>query len=337
MLGHYLFKNIRQWSSPTIRSHLYRTKSKETADRDGKKILETPKDIIAPGSAQHNDLQSFLKYASRQNLSSTNATYIGTLYEYTVASALRRLGFTLTRTGRTADLGIDLIGHWKVPSLPAPVRVIVQCKGHNKSLGPAYARELEGAFVGAPARWASEGTFGFLAAPMKATRGMRDALIRSRLPMGFLQVTNEGKILQLVWNHEATQRGLEGLGVTARFKPAKEGGRLEEEIALTWKGLSLSSTQEQEATTVLEQKSQTAEVLSNATGDTVVKKRGRPRKIEEPELKKRGRPRKELEMNGKTKTTLAKAKVPKDTKSKVKVTKSRNDSKLLSRGQKKKG
>lgn len=63
--------------------------------------------------------------------------------------------------------------------------------------------------------------------------------------MGFLQVTVEGKVLQFVWNHEAAQQGLEGMGVTNRFTPqveekGSEGNGLEQEIALTWKGRTLS-------------------------------------------------------------------------------------------------
>jgi hypothetical protein len=335
MFGRHLIRGIRPRLLPTVRSQLCRFKSTEAADNYEKNGIEKPKYIIAPGSEQHNDLQSFLKYASRQNLLSTNATYIGTLYEYTVASAMRSLGFTLTRTGRTSDLGIDLLGHWEVPSLPAPIRVIVQCKGHLKPLGPAYVRELEGAFVGAPARWASEGTFGFLVAPTKATRGMRDALIRSGLPMGFLQVTNEGKILQFVWNHEATQRGLEGLGITSRFTPAKKGEGLEEEIALTWNGWSLSKEQQQSEAVVIDAEASTIKECSSATEMTTPKKRGRLRKIEEPEVKKRGRPRKDVDLIAKK--ASIKTMAPKKIERKVKVTQDRKDPKSLSRGQKKKG
>jgi hypothetical protein len=82
---------------------------------------------------------------------------------------------------------------------------------------------------------------------MQATKGMRDALIRSHVPMGFLQVTAEGKVLQFIWNHEAAQKGLEGLGVATRFNTNGVNG-VEQEIALTWNGWTLSREQ-QEATT----------------------------------------------------------------------------------------
>jgi hypothetical protein len=209
------------------------------------KSLEKPT-MIVPGSEQHNDIQSFLDYAERLELSQTSTVFVGTHYEYTVASTLQNLGFDLTRTGKASDYGIDLLGHWNVPSLPKPIRVLLQCKAHNKGLAPANVRELEGAFPGAPAGWKGGGVMGFLVATNQATKGMRDALIRSHLPMGFLQVTAEKRVLQFVWNHEAAQQGLEGMGVTNRFTPqldekgSVEGNGLEQEIALTWNGWTLS-------------------------------------------------------------------------------------------------
>lgn len=192
--------------------------------------------MIDPGSEHHNDLPSFTAYAKRLSLSESSTVYVGTRYEYVVASSLSRLGFQLTRTGRQSDRGIDLLGHWHVPSLPSPLRVLLQCKAYNKKLTPANVRELEGSFTGAPAGWQGEGVLGFLATTSPATQGMRDALGRSRLPVGFLQIDSEGKVLQFLWNHEAGQRGLEGLGVTTRFKPGSEGGGVDAEIGLTWKG-----------------------------------------------------------------------------------------------------
>lgn len=226
-----------------------------------KSLEKAPKEkssVIAPGSEQHNDLSSFLDYAKRLELAETSTVYVGTHYEYTVASSLRSLGFDLTRTGRASDYGIDLLGHWSVPSLPKPIRVLLQCKAHSKGLTPANVRELEGAFPGAPAGWRGGGVLGFLVATNQATKGMRDALIRSHLPMGFLQVTAEGTVLQFIWNQEAAQQGLEGMGVTNRFTPQREekkrdGNGLEQEIALTWKGWTLRK----ENAEVVEQKAGT--------------------------------------------------------------------------------
>jgi hypothetical protein len=220
-------------------------KAVKSLEKPSKKGETKKANIIAPGSEKHNDIQSFLDYAKRLELSNASTVYVGTHYEYTVALSLQSLGFDLTRTGRASDYGIDLLGHWNVPSLPKPIRVLLQCKAHNKGLTPANVRELEGAFPGAPAGWRGGGVMGFLVATNQATKGMRDALIRSHLPMGFLQVTAEGKVLQFVWNHEAAEQGLGGMGVTNRFTPQpeeqrNEGNGLEQEIALTWKGWTLS-------------------------------------------------------------------------------------------------
>jgi hypothetical protein len=201
--------------------------------------------IIAHGSGQHNDIESFLNHARALNPLQKSTVYVGTHYEYTVASSLQSLGFNLTRTGRASDYGIDLLGHWSVPSLPKPIRVLLQCKAHNKGLAPANIRELEGAFPGAPAGWRGGGVMGFLVATYPATKGMRDGLIRSSLPMGFLQVTAGGRVVQFVWNREAAQQGLEGMGVTNRFTPLTDedgrsgGNGFEQEIALTWNGQTL--------------------------------------------------------------------------------------------------
>ncbi|KAF2435947.1 hypothetical protein EJ08DRAFT_645617 [Tothia fuscella] len=271
MLGRLSFRGIRCPSFTPCRC--YRTKSKETIPKNGKTSkVET---TITAGSDQHNDLPSFLEYAARQKLSPTSPVYVGTRYEYLVAFPLRQLGFTLTRTGRASDYGIDLLGHWSVPSHPSPLRVLLQCKAHAKSLSPAHIRELEGAFTGAPAGWKGEGVMGFLAATSSATKGMRDALVRSKVPMGYLQVTDEGRVLQFIWNNEATVRGLEGMGVTARYGP--EVG--EREVVLTWKGWSI---RREEAEVVVVEKKRGAKTSAEQTS-TEPKKRGRPRKLEASE------------------------------------------------------
>jgi hypothetical protein len=73
---------------------------------------------------------------------------------------------------------------------------------------------------------------GFLVAPSEATKGMRDAMVKSRLPLGFMRVTREGKVLQMLWNQRAGLWGLEGFAVTMRF--GKEGR--EQEIVMTRNG-----------------------------------------------------------------------------------------------------
>lgn len=247
-------------------------KSLEKAPEEKDVELLKKSNVIAPGSEQHNDLSSFLDYAKRLELAESSTVYVGTHYEYTVAQSLQSLAFDLTRTGRASDYGIDLLGHWNVPSLPKPIRVLLQCKAHNKGLTPANVRELEGAFTGAPAGWRGGGVLGFLVATNQATKGMRDALIRSHLPMGFLQVTAEGTVLQFIWNYEAAQQGLEGMGVTNRFTPQsvekkRDGNGLGQEIALTWKGWTLSkeNTEAVEQTVDTETKSRAAKTESRTT------------------------------------------------------------------------
>lgn len=201
-----------------------------------RKPKSTPDDLaITHGSTRHTTLAQFLAHASASNLSKTSTVYRGTHYEYTVAASLSRLRFSLTRVGRTADLGIDLLGHWAVPSLPAPLRILVQCKAEAPK--PSMVRELEGAMVGAPARFRGQGTVAVLAAAKEATKGVRDAVGRSGIPMAFLNVGVEGKVRQFVWNQAAVAAGLDGVGVGLRYLPGGEA-----DVVLTWKGLPLPSS-----------------------------------------------------------------------------------------------
>ncbi|EEP81654.1 conserved hypothetical protein [Uncinocarpus reesii 1704] len=109
-------------------------------------------------TSQHNDLPSFLAYATRTSLSPSSTTYVGTHYEYTVLHALRSHSLNLTRIGGRADSGIDLVGTWHLPSHAHPLRVIVQCKAFRNKLGPNLIRELEGTFAGAPSAGGDQGS-----------------------------------------------------------------------------------------------------------------------------------------------------------------------------------
>lgn len=198
---------------------------------------------ITPGSENHDDLPSFLAYAERVNLLPDKAVYVGTHYEYTVADALKRLGFALTRTGRQSDHGIDLIGTWTLNLFPFPLRVFAQCKASNQKLNPANVRELEGAFNAAPASWRGEDVLGLLAGTQNATKGVRDALVRSRWPIGFLKISREGLVEQFLWNKGAAERGLEGVDVGMRYVLAKDadGGDIKE-VILNWKGQEIPAS-----------------------------------------------------------------------------------------------
>ncbi|OMP82097.1 Required for respiratory growth protein 7, mitochondrial [Diplodia seriata] len=297
------------------------TPTRGAASSSSKKKTSAPTEpAIAPGSEHHHDLPSFLAYASRVNLEPNRSVYVGTHYEYTVAATLKRLGFRLTRTGRASDFGIDLLGTWHLPipkttrtkrriavasdngaggdddssrsrdGSQAPLRVLVQCKASNTILNPKNVRELEGAFTGAPARWREEDFLGLLATTKKATKGVMEALGRSRWPMGFLKVEPDGRVEQFLWNASARARGLEGLGVTLRYMvdERNEDGQVKSDIALTWLGRPLpyvDLTEEAEALPALQMK--IADIVEEEASDTA------PEGVEEkPEKKKRGKSRK---------------------------------------------
>ena len=164
-------------------------------------------------AAAHRDLASFLTYAKRAGVNPASTVFVGTRYEYTVQSSLRRYGFQLERTGGRSDLGIDLVGHWRIPSSSLDARVFVQCKAGSQKTRPSMLRELEGAFVGAPVGWKGPGVLGFLVTEQTATRGVRDSLRRSQWPMGLMCCSKEGQVSQMVWNQKACEAGLDGLEV----------------------------------------------------------------------------------------------------------------------------
>lgn len=185
-----------------------------------------------PITSHHNDLASFLDYAGRTGLDPESKTYMGTHYEYTVAQTLARYGFSLQRIGGRSDYGIDLLGTWSVTSAKEPLHVLIQCKALARKAGPHLVRELEGAFVGAPTGWRGSGVLGLLVALNPATKGVRESLGRSRWPMGYMALSKEGQLQQLLWNNRAEEEGLEGLGIGVRHTGESD----EQQIVLTWKG-----------------------------------------------------------------------------------------------------
>ncbi|KAI9769816.1 MAG: hypothetical protein M1840_003810 [Geoglossum simile] len=179
----------------------------------------------------HHDIPSFLAHASRAGLLASSPTHIGTLYEYTVASALRRLGFELSRVGGRADGGIDLLGTWGLAGQGRAMPTLVQCKSSKRAAGPSVVRELEGAFAAAPAGWRGDGVVGCLVTTQGATRGVREAMGRSAAPLGFLKVDAAGRIEQMLWNRAVDRAGLEGWAVGLRH--LDRGGK---EVVLMRKG-----------------------------------------------------------------------------------------------------
>ncbi|KAK4644368.1 hypothetical protein QC761_304155 [Podospora bellae-mahoneyi] len=191
---------------------------------------------LAP-TTNHSSLPTFLTYASHTSLDSTSTVYIGTHYEYTAILSLTSLAFTLHRVGGRSDYGIDLLGFWSpIPNSPdPPLRVLAQCKV-TKTAKPVYIRELEGAFVGAPPGWRSKGVIGALVAEKTATKGVRDAIGRSKWPMMYIVCSREGVVSQMLWNQRAVEEGgLEGLGVGRKYRVVEDGEQVEE-VMLTWRG-----------------------------------------------------------------------------------------------------
>lgn len=164
-----------------------------------------------------HDLASFLADSARTGLDPNSNIYVGTHYEYMVASALSPLGFDLRRVGGVSDRGIDFLGTWSVPSSPgSPLRVVVQCKA-SKLIGPNIIRELEGTVLSAPAGWRGHGAMGFLVADRVASKGMRDGMLNSQAPIGFIHCDKTGRVSQILWNRRAEDQGLVGMGVGLRY------------------------------------------------------------------------------------------------------------------------
>ena len=187
-------------------------------------------------TSPHHDLASFLAHAARTGVPApTSTTYAGTHFEYTAQASLARYGLALRRVGGRHDHGIDLLGAWTLPSTATPLKVLVQCKALRRPAGPSVVRELEGAFAGAPIGWRADGdVLGVLVARARATRGVRDALGRSRLPLAcFMLRPDGGTVEQCLWNRAAGRLGLEGVAVTVKHDGV---GNENKGIALTWKG-----------------------------------------------------------------------------------------------------
>lgn len=197
--------------------------------RKKKEKLEYPD----PSHSNHHDLLSFQEYATRTSMDQTSTTYVGTHYEYIAQIAFERLGMSLQRIGGKSDYGIDLLGTWKLPSSKQPFKILIQCKALVAKIRPSVVRELEGAFVGAPPGWRDPDVLGFLVSQTPATKGVREALGRSRWPMGYVLCENDGSVLQIIWNRRAAMVGLDGMEVETRYFGGEQKKR---EALLTWKG-----------------------------------------------------------------------------------------------------
>ncbi|KAL9576541.1 MAG: hypothetical protein Q9212_007011 [Teloschistes hypoglaucus] len=193
----------------------------------------------------HTSLPTFLAYARSAPLSPKSAVYAGTYYEYLCLSTLSRLGFSLSRTGGRSDQGIDLIGTWSLPSIPPchpPLKCLIQCKASKSKITPDVVRELEGSFAGAPAGFLGEEVVSVLCAKREATKGVREAVRRSKRPVVWVMLEDlggeegtGGKVRQMLWNQRVSDLGAEGVGVGVKYSPGEKEG-VEKEVVLTWRG-----------------------------------------------------------------------------------------------------
>ncbi|TDZ65133.1 Uncharacterized protein CTRI78_v003679 [Colletotrichum trifolii] len=186
-----------------------------------------------PPTAKHRDLSSFVSYAERAGLDKSSTIYVGTHYEYTVSATLAQYSITAMRVGGISDNGIDLLGTWQLPSRREKLKVILQCKGGSQKISPSLVRELEGSFIGAPVGWRCEGVVAFLVSENTATKGVREAMSRSRWPMGFISCSRDGVVRQMIWNQRAEDEGLRGMNVGVRHSEETKG---EAEVVLTYQG-----------------------------------------------------------------------------------------------------
>jgi hypothetical protein len=193
-------------------------------------------------STEHHDLQSFLAFAEQKKLNTETAVYKGTHYEYTVLEALKPFGFHLERIGKSNDKGTDLVGHWSLPGAPHEIKVLVQCKV-SRGL-PSAIRELEGAYAGAPSGWTGDNVLALLSSSKAMTKGVLEGIQRSPSALGALHIDSEGLPRQFIWNAVAGQKGLAGVGVTAKYSEelsraatAEKGtAQTTKTVALTWNG-----------------------------------------------------------------------------------------------------
>ena len=151
-------------------------------------------------------LRTFLAHAKRTHLDRTSTTFSGTYYEYATQALLRRYGFELDRVGGRGDRGVDLRGVWRICTATAggdtagadsdssskteiqmEVPVIIQCKRLKSKVGPNLIRELEGALAG------RGNTLGVLVGTQGATRGVREAMGRSRVGICWVMLQLVGK------------------------------------------------------------------------------------------------------------------------------------------------
>ncbi|PYI07589.1 hypothetical protein BO78DRAFT_428727 [Aspergillus sclerotiicarbonarius CBS 121057] len=204
-----------------------------------RRLFKLPLPPPSPTS-NHSSLPTFLAHATRTSLPPTSTTYIGTHYEYTTQATLLHSALLLHRTGGRSDSGLDLLGTWHLPTHEHPLRVLVQCKALKTKLGPNLVRELEGTFSQAPVGWRGNGVVGVLVSPREATKGVREALARSRFPLVWFLVGLGGGLRQVLWNAGVEALGVGGLGVQMVYGGDGDGKGVE----LMWDGEEIPGVEE---------------------------------------------------------------------------------------------
>ena len=90
---------------------------------------------------------------------------------------------------------------------------------------------------------------GVLCAKGEATKGVREAVRRSGMPIVWVMIEDlgeerGGRVRQVLWNSRVTELGAEGIGVRVRYLPV-DPGELEREAVLTWRGAVWEREQEE--------------------------------------------------------------------------------------------
>ena len=127
-----------------------------------------------------------------------------------------------------------------MPSIPYPLRVLVQCKALKTPVSPEVVRELEGAAAGAPEGFRGGRTITVLCAKKPATKGVREAIRRCGVPVVWVMVEDIGegigRVRQVLWNEGVNQVGAEGMAVGLRYLPGDEGKGIAKECVLLYNG-----------------------------------------------------------------------------------------------------
>lgn len=164
--------------------------------------------------ANHHDVRSYLEYLERNGKDPNSNIAKGTRFEYRAIEALKPYGLDLGRVGKTGDKGKDVVGVWKLhkhtKGHPNEIRVLGQCKA--KKVGPEEVRGLIGTSSGA------RHCLKYLMSTHESTKGVSDEIDACTEPMGFIQITVDGDVLQWFWNDAATQAGLVRYGTTMRYR-----------------------------------------------------------------------------------------------------------------------